>query len=126
MCARPQNGSQHCVLLIEDGPLLAKFLSEYLELTGFSVRHRRDFDEALEDAIESHFDVVLTDAIVPGKINLEGFLRHLKSTNENGSTPVVVLTAFPGYQVAGSHTVIEKPFDLEKMSRILRSLLDQE
>jgi two-component system KDP operon response regulator KdpE len=107
--------AERTVLLVEDDPLIAAFMTKALRKKGFEVE---DFDQglaALERAVAAPAGLLLLDLGLPDIDGLE-VLRRLRG---GGSTlPVVVVTSRsdPGDRVEASalgvHGYIVKPFPL--------------
>ncbi|WP_095094199.1 heavy metal response regulator transcription factor [Pseudomonas sp. Irchel 3A5] len=77
------------VLIIEDEEKTADYLRRGLTEQGFTVDLARDGIEGLHLALESDYDVIILDVMLPG---LDGFgvLRALRARKQ---TPVIMLTA---------------------------------
>ncbi|MCD5989480.1 heavy metal response regulator transcription factor [Pseudomonas sp. CDFA 553] len=77
------------VLIIEDEEKTADYLRRGLTEQGFTVDLARDGIEGLHLALESDYDVIILDVMLPG---LDGFgvLRTLRARKQ---TPVIMLTA---------------------------------
>lgn len=113
------------VLLVEDGPQLARVLSHFLKKMEFSVVHVSSFDAALTKSLSIPFDVILSDIIVPGQMNFDQFIDRLQRAAINACTPVVIMTAFPKLcaDYSREHVVFEKPFQLNALGQSLRKLV---
>lgn len=115
--------SQLSVLLIEDGLLFRKSLEEYLHLEGFSVTAVSNAQESYRFALRMPFDVILTDAVFPGPLQVDDLLRRLRTNSANHLTPVVFMTAWPRFTNGQAAAVLEKPFDLIHLARTLRRVV---
>jgi CheY-like chemotaxis protein len=63
------------ILLIEDEPDAREALSELLEHYGYNVRSVEDGVQALQEAVRSPPDLVITDLSMPGLTGLEVLQR---------------------------------------------------
>jgi len=130
------------VLLVEDDPGFADFLTRYLEKEGHNVDHAPSGEQGVELFTSDSPDLVLMDLMLPGIDGLEA-LEQMKKVDE--SAAVIVMTAHGSIASAveamrlGAMDFLTKPIDLEalglKMARVrhllgLRSdlgyLLDRE
>lgn len=84
--------TDHEVLLIEDDPHIARFISAALRLEGYRVRTAASGVAGLSAAQEHRPAAVITDMMLPGMTGLE-ILRHLKMNPDTAEIPILVLTA---------------------------------
>ncbi|MEP7268014.1 MAG: response regulator transcription factor [Saprospiraceae bacterium] len=110
------------VLLIEDEPKTSSFLKAFLEENNIYCKICQDVDDALNVLLKDHFDIIVTDIIMPGKSGLE----LVKTIRERKiKSPVLVISALgetehkvQGLNV-GADDYLPKPFDLnEFLARI--------
>lgn len=80
------------VLLIEDSPTQAQRLAFILEDAGFEVDLATDANHGFEQLAATHFDLVLTDLLLPGDSGFD-ICRRLKTDPRYHRLPVVVLTS---------------------------------
>ena len=59
------------ILLAEDDDSLRNFLARALERAGYEVRSCADGDEAVAALPEQHWDLLLTDIVMPGADGIE-------------------------------------------------------
>jgi two-component system NtrC family sensor kinase len=80
------------VLLVEDSPTQAQELTLLLEEAGFAVVAVADAEQGDALLAHEHFDVLLTDLVLPG---MSGFdlCRRIKADPARRQLPVVVLTS---------------------------------
>jgi two-component system OmpR family response regulator len=110
------------ILLIEDDTEAAKFLVKGLRESGYSVDHAGDGREGLFRATEGHFDLVVTDRMLP---HIDG-LAIIQLMRQKGiATPVLVLSALGSVDdrvrglKAGGDDYLTKPFAfVELLARI--------
>jgi two-component system OmpR family response regulator len=110
------------ILLIEDDTEAAKFLVKGLRESGYTVDHAADGREGLFRATEGHFDLVVTDRMLP---HIDG-LTIIQLMRQKGiATPVLVLSALGTVDdrirglKAGGDDYLTKPFAFaELLARI--------
>ncbi len=136
--------SRSRLLIVDDDTAMREMLASLFRDRDYSVEEATSAAEALEQAGEQCFDVVLSDIRMPGKTGIEmvGELR-----GRLPETPVVLMTAFGSIDSAvesmraGAFDYITKPFEpdtvvltieralerraLEEENRRLRRALDQ-
>jgi DNA-binding response OmpR family regulator len=81
------------LLIAEDDDSMRRFLEITLKRQNYSVSVAKDGAEALELALKSNFDVIITDAVMP---NLSGYdlCRILRQTAEKKDIPLILLSGF--------------------------------
>ncbi|HWW81000.1 MAG TPA: response regulator transcription factor [Steroidobacteraceae bacterium] len=110
------------ILLIEDDTEAARFLVKGLRESGYSVDHAADGRDGLIRATEGHFDLVVTDRMLP---HVDG-LAIIQIMRQKGiTTPVLVLSALGSVDdrvkglKAGGDDYLTKPFAfVELLARI--------
>jgi two-component system, OmpR family, response regulator len=110
------------ILLMEDDPVLADILVEYLSET-YKVVHAYNSKEVHDLLEDTHYDLFIFDINVTGKNGIE-LLKELREFSNN--TPTIFITAYKDTNHlkkafdAGAHDYIKKPFELDELSiRIL-------
>jgi DNA-binding response OmpR family regulator len=84
-----KDSEQKKILIIEDEKPLAHALELKLSHEGFAITATGSGEEALQILSKEHFDLVLTDLIIPG---VDGF-KVLETIQEKKTkTPVLVMT----------------------------------
>ena len=114
------------ILLIEDEPRIAAFVSRGLESAGYTTVIVDDGAEGLERAVAADIDLVLLDVGLP---TMDGFevLRRLRARGSN--VPVIMLTARSSTRDtvegldAGANDYVSKPFTFEELLARVRSRL---
>jgi len=124
------------VLIVEDDPDIVDYLSFFLEDEGYAVKAASRCSTAREMMDDFRPEVILIDALLPGKSGLE-LLVSLRRDPEWSDLPMVVVTgndtlleddcqsylgAFEG--VRGPDGVLGKPVDRETLLAVLRMLLN--
>ncbi len=113
------------ILLIEDEVKTAKLISEGLEIHQIVVEVAYDGLMGLTLATRNHYDLVITDLILP---EMNG-LTLCKKIRENGSgVPILMLTALSTSEDvvtgldAGADDYLAKPFELSVLMARIRAL----
>ena len=114
------------VLLVEDDPEVSQAVHLYLQLLSCRVEHAVDGAEALDRAVNGHYDVILLDLSLPV---MDGLIVCRTLRRRRIFTPIIVLTArsSEGDKVSGFHAgaddYVTKPFSpLELQARLLAVL----
>src|SRR4051794_3965407 len=102
------------ILLIEDEPGLVLTLTDLLAAEGYEIETAGDGNGGLEKALNSKYDVIILDVMLPGKSGFE----VCKNLREHGvDTAVLMLTArtqvidrVEGLKL-GADDYVTKPFD---------------
>lgn len=97
------------ILVVDDNESIRHLLKTKLNKSNFDVYCVENVLDAFFKFIEEPFDLVLTDICMPG---LNG--NHLASyiRNIDKDTPIVAVTASPGFADEMFDAVIKKPFAL--------------
>ncbi|MDZ7373437.1 MAG: response regulator [candidate division KSB1 bacterium] len=117
------------ILVVDDELVMRESLKEWLELDGFSVRTAESGVQALELITEKRPDVAVVDIKMPGMDGVT-LLRKIKELDH--SIPVVMITAHATIENAiqsmkdGAYDYIMKPFPPEKLSNVLRKVVEHE
>ncbi|MDQ7879894.1 response regulator transcription factor [Microbacterium sp. QXD-8] len=114
------------ILIVEDEPRIAAFVSRGLEAAGYETVVVEDGPEGLEAALRGDADLVLLDVGLP---TMDGFdvLRELRA--RGSAVPVIMLTARSSTRDtvtgldAGANDYVPKPFTFEELLARVRSRL---
>jgi len=118
------------VLLVEDDRDGRRMYAEWLTQAGFIVDQAHNGLQALERAIDTVPDVVVTDLNIPG---IDGFelTRRLKQDPRTRRVPVLAVTGYAAFaadpgraQRAGCDAVLEKPCSPDDLETAIRSLIN--
>lgn len=117
---------QASILVIEDDRRMAELIRRGLEENNYSVTLCGDGAEGLATALDRHFDLIITDIILPSLTGLE-LCKKIKAANEN--YPVIMLTALgttddkvDGFD-AGADDYMVKPFEIRELTARIHALL---
>ncbi|MGH8002035.1 MAG: response regulator transcription factor [Brasilonema sp.] len=118
------------ILIVDDDLGTRLSISDYLELSGYSVMTADDGQEALAMLEEYHPDLIVTDIIMP-RMNGYDLVRRVRQQLGFRLLPVILLTArtktqerILGYQ-SGCDLYLPKPFELEELAAAIRNLLER-
>lgn len=114
------------VLVVEDEKKIASFVKKGLEEQGFVADVCHDGAEGLTMALESSYDAIILDIMLPGRDGLS-VVRQLR---ENGkSLPVILLTARSSINERveglnyGADDYLTKPFYIDELVARLHALI---
>ncbi|MEA5504260.1 response regulator transcription factor [Halotia wernerae UHCC 0503] len=118
------------ILVVDDDLGTRLSISDYLELSGYSVIMANDGQEALAMVDECHPDLIVTDIVMP-RMNGYELVRRVRQQPVFRLLPVILLTArtktqerILGYQ-SGCDLYLPKPFELEELAAAIRNLLER-
>jgi DNA-binding NarL/FixJ family response regulator len=118
------------ILVVDDDLGTRLSISDYLELSGYSVVTANDGQEALAMVDHYHPDLIVTDIIMP-RMNGYELVRRVRQQPGFRLLPVILLTArtktqerILGYQ-SGCDLYLPKPFELEELAAAIRNLLER-
>ncbi len=118
---------QH-ILIIEDEESLADFLELELKYEGYKVDIQFDGRKGLEAALETNYDLILLDLMLPGLNGIE-VCRRLRATK---NTPIIMLTARDSIMDrvtgldSGADDYLPKPFAIEELLARMRVIFRRE
>ena len=105
------------ILIIEDESSISDFVKLELEYEGYQVSIKEDGREALKEALENDYDLIILDIMLPSMNGFE-ICRRLKREK---NTPIIMLSAkdsvtdkVNGLQI-GADDYIPKPFAIEEL-----------
>ncbi|PLX97331.1 MAG: DNA-binding response regulator [Desulfuromonas sp.] len=114
------------ILVVEDEKKVAGFIKRGLEEEGFNVDVAYDGEEGVSMAINSTYDLILMDVMLPKKDGISA-VRELRE--QQLSTPVLCLTAKDGVQDivngldSGSDDYLTKPFAFAELVARIKALI---
>ncbi len=77
------------ILIVEDEASIARFVQLELEHEGYATKCVADGREALDEAVNNEYDLIVLDVMLPSLNGIE-VLRRLRQVKQ---TPVIILTA---------------------------------
>jgi len=116
------------LLVVEDSATQAEVLRSDLEDAGFAVTLAHSGAEGLGTLESQSFDLVLSDVVMPGRIDGYELARRIKN-GQHSNLPVVLLTALSdpleiinGLE-AGADNFLRKPYAREDLAHHIHALL---
>ncbi|EKD34240.1 MAG: response regulator receiver protein [uncultured bacterium] len=107
------------ILVVDDDPVIRRLLEQRLIKEGFVVEVAEDGYAAERTLRRKHFDVVLTDLMMPGEIGGIEVLEIAKDINSQ--TEVLLITAHSSVHTAvqamkkGASDYLEKPINFDEL-----------
>lgn len=110
------------IMVIDDDPNIVEYLVTVLTARGYETEGVTDSDQALRFAAAQPPDLITLDMDMPGET---GPLLYKELTALPGleHVPFILLSGMPGlhHAVPNAVATVNKPFDPEKLSGIIRS-----
>ncbi len=113
------------ILVIDDDAELCELVSEYLESEGFEIDTEGSGDHGADRALESDYDLIILDVMLPGINGFEA-LRRIRS---HSNVPVLMLTArgddvdrIVGLEI-GADDYLPKPFNPRELVARIHAIL---
>ena len=127
---KPDDRHSHETLLIaEDEPSVRSLVASTLRMDGYQLLMAGSAEEALTmaDAHDGPIDLLLTDAMMPGKSGVE--LAGLMATRQPG-IPVIIMSGYTEETLAvpglkDPIALLQKPFSPRELRRRIREVLDR-
>jgi DNA-binding response OmpR family regulator len=114
------------ILVVEDEPAIALGLEDDLKMEGYEVEVASDGPAAARRAMESKFDLILLDVMLPGK---DGFDVCRELRRRGLAVPILMLTAkaqesekVMGFDL-GADDYVTKPFGTRELRARIKALL---
>lgn len=125
-----ENELQGNVLYLEDSIAIAQPMIYTLEELGLTVTHHTTAEEGLNAVHKQHFDLILTDIILEGKMSGFGLVRELRNMKgRNQAIPVLAVSGFDDTSRkiellrAGANDYISKPVIKEELVARVSNLI---
>ena len=116
------------ILVVDDDESLVELCAAAFRLDGLEVETAPGGEQALQRVEQGSFDLVVSDLMMPGKLDGLGLLRALKARFP--SLEVVMMTASPTLRTAiaalkdGASDYIIKPFETDHLRLVARRALE--
>lgn len=118
------------ILVVDDNEVTLETISDFLAVQKFQVWSARSGMEALDQASQTHPDLILMDIQMPGMDGLETIRRiRAHADSQVARTPIIALTALamPGDREmcmeAGANEYLTKPVQLKQLAETIRAML---
>lgn len=116
-------------VVVDDEPMLAKFIQSYLSFEGFEVRLAANRAEVIAEFRKSPFpDLILLDVVLPDADGFDILLR-LRQHPALKNVPVIMLTGKATREsvikglAGGADGYITKPFEADALMRAVRTVM---
>ena len=129
---KKEKASKKSILLIDDDRVVLQTITKLLEKEGYFVRPYQDAREAIKDASQEDFDLVITDIRMP---HIDGFetIRYMREMRYEQQKPAVPEILITGYsedyaEKAGAlkpHALVFKPFNLNEFLNIVKTAFER-
>jgi len=123
---------QACVLIVEDDPMLRRYLEEALHECGYEIIAASNGEEAERALHEHHVDAVLTDVLMPEQDGVR-LIAELK--RQQPDLPVVAMSGRGRVDLSidslglmkalGADATLEKPFAFAELERTMAFVLSR-
>ncbi len=116
------------ILVIDDEPVLVKFLTKRLESQGYEVISACDGQEGFEKIKSEKPDLILSDILMPRMTGYDLLQKLKKETDGTEHIPVLIMTAkgsmrefFSDWEI---HSFMTKPMDPVELLSKIKNLLE--
>lgn len=116
--------SNFSVLIVDDDDDIRSVLSDAVKNWGFSVSDAKDGEQAILKLLHEHFDIVISDLMMPG---LDGLTLLQKIKELDKEILVIIITGYATIETAvkainaGAYDYIAKPFSLDELMVVIRN-----
>jgi CheY-like chemotaxis protein/putative methionine-R-sulfoxide reductase with GAF domain len=116
------------VLIVDDQPIITDLLVDILKRMGYNSEVAWGGKDGLKIFAKDGFDLVITDLSMP---DVSGWEVSKLVKKQNPSVPVILITGWgvepDSYKVKGSGVdfIINKPFQIDQLEKIIRNLVDK-
>lgn len=113
------------ILVVDDEPHIVKYITAFLEDSGFETCSASNGEEALGVLQKEKPDLVTLDLQMPDETGTR-FYRNMVKSKEFKATPVIVISGLPGRHLAVSDpiAVFEKPVDRDALLQAIKKTLE--
>lgn len=114
------------ILLAEDEDAVREFVSRILTLHGHSVLEARDGAQAVELMDKHHFDLLLTDIVMPV---MDGISLALKVRDARPNVPIILMTGYANESQRAHNLsvlieeLLSKPFNKDQLMKAVNDAL---
>ena len=117
------------LLIVDDEKLVRWTIQQSMGQENYRVVSASNGEEALAKLSNEHFDVIITDLVMPG---INGIAVTQKAKEFNPSTQVIMMTAYGSSldqeeaRKAGVAYFINKPFQISEVKTLVSELMPKE
>jgi CheY-like chemotaxis protein len=114
------------ILVVDDEPHIVKYLTAFLEDSGYRTCTASNGEDALEILKKEVPDLVTLDLQMPNETGTR-FYRNLMKDKAFKDTPVIVISGIPGRHLAVTKpaAVFEKPVDRTALLDVIKRTLGE-
>ena len=118
------------ILVVDDVADVTEMISLFLRHAGFDVKTANSANAALTLAMQTHFDLIISDIGMPEKNGYE-LAESLRERAAYQSTPMIAVTGYTEYDDrgrslhAGFNAHLTKPINPAQLLNIIGELLEQ-
>jgi CheY-like chemotaxis protein len=111
------------ILIIDDDPLLTKYLNNLFTDNGYETCNATNGLEGMEKIKDEKPDLITLDLQMPEEWGSKLY-RKLSKDNELKKIPIIVISGLNGkYAIKDAVAFIRKPFDPDKLLGIVKSII---
>lgn len=116
------------ILVVDDERFIRNTIKDILEHEKYIVDVAEDATQAFEKAKTKHYDLILTDIVMPG---VSGIVLLEKLKEDGFESPIMIMSAHGNIEIAvecikkGAFDFLEKPLDLNRLLVSTRNALDK-
>lgn len=116
------------ILVVDDERFIRNTIKDILEHEKYIVDVAEDATQAFEKAKTKHYDLILTDIVMPG---ISGIVLLEKLKDDGFESPIMIMSAHGNIEIAvecikkGAFDFLEKPLDLNRLLVSTRNALDK-
>ena len=114
------------ILLAEDESTVREFVSRVLTMHGHSVLEAQDGAQAVELMNQHHFDLLLTDIVMPV---MDGISLALKVRDTRPNVPIILMTGYANESQRAHNLsvlieeLLSKPFNKDQLMKAVNDAL---
>jgi CheY-like chemotaxis protein len=111
------------ILIIEDDPLVVKYLVAVFSDSGYETAAALNTTEAMDIVKKSIPDLICLDLQMPGEWGPR-FYRKLRQDERVKDIPIIVISGIDGdHAIKDAVAFVKKPFDPEKLIGIVKNTI---
>ena len=112
------------ILVVDDEPHVVKYLTAFLEDSGYETCIASDGEEALKVLRAEKPDLVTLDLQMPNDTGT-AFYRKMHRDEKLGKIPIIIVSGIPGRHLAVKQpvAVFDKPIDKDALLEAVRSAI---
>jgi DNA-binding NtrC family response regulator len=117
------------LLIVDDEKLVRWTLQQSMDKENYKIVLASNGTDAAEEIQKEHFDVIITDLLMPG---MDGIEVARKAKEIHPDTKIVMMTAFGSVlnrekaAEAGVSHFLDKPFSVDEVKSVVSQLLSED